>query len=243
MRATVDQYKKIACATCPVREFSLCREIVSHEGKGERTSRPHLQQGARARDLIYSQGRPSNNLIILCYGVAFRFNRLVDGRRKIHSFLQSGDPISITSFFEDTLPFSVEALTDSRFSLFNREELQRLVGLNSQVLPAIAKVCVSDERDTRKHSVALALGTAHERVVELILQFTERMSTRHVIKDGRYPFPFRQQDISEFTGLSLAHVNRVLADLRKAELIAFSQGMLRILNLESLRAIGDLELA
>jgi CRP-like cAMP-binding protein len=104
-------------------------------------------------------------------------------------------------------------------------------------------VCVSDERDTRKHSVALALGTAHERVVELILQFTERMSTRHVIKDGRYPFPFRQQDISEFTGLSLAHVNRVLADLRKAELIAFSQGMLRILNLESLRAIGDLELA
>jgi CRP-like cAMP-binding protein len=245
MLATRDQYNSSACTMCPVRDSGLCLAIVSDEGEGEgqRTALPHSQRGARARALIYSQGTSSNDFMILCYGVAFRFNRLQDGRRKIHSFLQSGDPVSITSFFKRTLPFSVEALTDVRFSLFKRAELQEMIGLNPRLLPAIANVCVSDEMDMREQAIDLAMRSAEERVAHLILRFIERMDARHVIKDGRYPFPLLQQDIAEFTGVSLTHANRVIVNLRKAGLIEFSQGMLRILNLESLRAIGDLELA
>ena len=100
--------------------------------------------------------------------------------------------------------------------------------------------CEEDGNDMREQSINLAVRSAQERVAHLILRLTERMNARHVIKESRYPFPLRQQDIAEFTGLSLAHVNRVIADLRKAGLIELSHGTLAVLNLELLRAIGEL---
>jgi CRP-like cAMP-binding protein len=202
---------------------------------------PRLQRGARARDLIYAKGRTADHAIILCQGTALRFNRLSDGRRKIHSVLLSGDPISPSMFFERSLPFSVEALTDCRFSVFDHAELRPVLESSPDLVLSLLQAFRDEENDAREHALDLALRTAQERVSHIMLGLMERVKLRHVIRDGRYPFPLRQQDIADFAGLSVAHVNRVIADLRKAKIVEISQGVLTVFNPESLRAIGEIQ--
>jgi CRP/FNR family transcriptional regulator, anaerobic regulatory protein len=239
MPMTAHDLKNSSCSICPVRESSLCHSIVPHSLGNEFGVLPRTQRGARARELVYTKGRRTDDVLILCYGVAFSFNSLPNGRRKIHSFLLSGDPISVTSIFRDELPYSVEALTDVRFSLFQRSDLMALLAPNAKLLPALARSCVEEENETREQLIDLALRSAQERIARLILRLTERMRTRQVIKDNRYPFPFRQQDIAEFVGLSLAHVNRVVSDLRRSGLIELAQGTLTVSDYDALKAIGE----
>lgn len=233
------------CATCPLGAASLCSAIAPQASEASLKALPRAQQGARAREVFYARGKASDEVMVLCYGIAFRFNRLTDGRRKIHGFLMSGDPISVASFFEPSLPFSVEALTDVQFSLFKRSSLQaKWCAAVEQGRPALVealgKVCCAAEADLLEQSIDLALRNAQERVASLLLHLTWRMGERQVIKANRYPFPLRQQDIAEFTGLSLAHVNRVIVEFRKSGLIELAAGVLTVRDAEGLRRIGGL---
>ena len=60
-----------------------------------------------------------------------------------------------------------------------------------------------------------------------------------VAQDGRCDLHLTQADLSEATGLSVVHVNRMLQELRARGLITFGHGRLAVQDWDKLARVGD----
>ena len=107
-----------------------------------------------------------------------------------------------------------------------------------QILDALTRICAAERCAANNMIIDLGRRSADERIAHLILNITERIGLRSVIREQTYPFPLRQQDIADMSGLTPVHVSRVLGKFRQANLIELSGGKLRINNIEELRRIG-----
>lgn len=53
--------------------------------------------------------------------------------------------------------------------------------------------------------------------------------------------PYRQQDLADALGLSLVHTNKTLARLRERQMISWSDGVLRIADVQALARVAEME--
>jgi CRP-like cAMP-binding protein len=227
------------CATCILRSSNFCGTLL--HPSGEQEEQHGLRQvfaGASANQTIYHRNETSEDVYVLCYGWATCLVQLSDGRKQILSILLAGDLFSSKMIFTNALHFSVQALTDVRLSRINRADLKAKLFSNPAKLDALGKICMAEGKAADDLLVDLGRRTADERIAHLILSLTERISRRTVIRDGRYPFPLRQQDIADTLGLTPEHVSRVVTKFRNAKLFEFSAGFLQIHNAGELERIG-----
>jgi CRP-like cAMP-binding protein len=164
--------------------------------------------------------------------------QLSDGCRQILSILLAGDIFSSKMVFANALHFSVQALTDVRVSRINRADLKARLFGNPTMFEALAQVCIAESKAADDMLVDLGRRTAEERIAHLILSLTERIARRNVIRDQRYPFPLRQQDIADTLGLTPEHVSRVIGKFRNAKFFELSAGHLQIHDMGKLDRIG-----
>ena len=241
--AVLDDHESSPCAACWQRASSFCHALLDlgRSAEPRQPGRHHLRQtfgGAGPYDIVYLHDEKSEDAYILCYGWAARVAQLSDGRRQILSILLAGDLFSPRLIFAQALRFSVQALTAVRFSRINRADLKARLAANAGMLDAFAETCIAEAEAADRLLVDLGRRTAAERIAHLILSLTERIGRRTVIREQRYPFPIRQQDIADILGLTPAHVSRVITRLRRAKLIEVSGGSLRILDPRELERIG-----
>lgn len=229
------------CATCSVRQFGFCDAL--HGAGGEEAPIEVVgmsYEGRRANQILYEPGYDGPDVFVLCHGWAYQFRRLADGRRQILSLLLPGDLFSPRSVLADRLGFSVQALTEVRFTRMDRENVRRRVQSESRVLEALAGECADEMRGKDELLLNLGRRSAEERIAYLILRVMERFATRNVVREGRFPWPLRQQHIADFTGLTPVHVSRVMSEFRKAGIIELSKSVLTVLDEARLQAIGQL---
>ena len=198
----------------------------------------HLDVDHRRID-IYRRGDPSNDVIVICSGWAFRYNQLSDGRRQILSVLLPGDVIATSALFQAPLDFSVQALTDVRYSRVSRDKVrERFPG--PEFLGLISRLLIAERRDADDQLVDLGQRLAEERIAGLVLRLRARFLARNEVEDESFPFPLRQQHIADITGLTSVHVSRVIGHLRKSGLIHIANGRVTLGDLAELQRIGDM---
>lgn len=231
------------CVTCPHRDLGFCgalfgksfEEAPSHEDAHWRHYRT-----VPAGERIAARNELSEDVFVLCGGWGFRFFQLADGRRQILNFLLPGDLFSATSVFEQRFHFSVKALTESQISGMRRAEVQARLAVNPGILTALANSYIAETEAGDEMQTALGQFSAEERIAYLFLHLMQRIATRSVILERRYPFPLRQQIIADAVGLTPVHVSRILGLFRKRGLVELSDGVLNIFNLPELQRIGSL---
>jgi CRP-like cAMP-binding protein len=200
-----------------------------------------IHEGARPQENIYFRGETIESVYVLCFGWAFRFIQLSDGRRQILSFLLAGDVFSGSMVYEEKSHFSVQALTDVRFARIDRADLRRVANSNYGMVESLGKLCAVEQKDAEERITDLGRRSADERIARLILNLTDRLDEREVVRERRYPFPLRQQHIADITGLTPVHVGRVMGAFRKAGLIDLTGGFLTVINQTKLERIGGLK--
>jgi CRP-like cAMP-binding protein len=232
------------CPTCPVRDTSFCGALKSQRQPGappmQKETVGQVYDRAAAQDIICRRGEPTDNVFVLCHGWALRVVPLPDGRLQILSVLLPGDLFSITTLFAETLQFTVRALTDVIFSGYKRIDLKAQVVANPGILDALGKVSIDEHNAMDELVIDFGQRDSKERIACLLLRLAKRISARFIVHDYRYPFPLRQQHIANMVGLTTVHVNRVLVDLRKANIVEISKGFLTILDLDKLNRIARL---
>jgi CRP-like cAMP-binding protein len=216
---------------------NFCGSLLHQPESAQRSLRRSFA-GAEANQNIYARGEISDDIYILCQGWAFAVVPLADGRRQILNVLMAGDMFSAHMAFEGRLDFSVHALTAVRYSRINRDDLKATLSADPQILDALTRICAGERRAANNMIIDLGRRSADERIAHLILTITGRIGERSIIREQTYPFPLRQQDIADMSGLTPVHVSRVLGKFRQANLIDLSGGKLRINNIEELRRIG-----
>lgn len=177
---------------------------------------------------------------MLCYGWVFRIAQLGDGRRQILSVLLAGDLFSSRMIFSESAEYSFQALTHVRFARFDRNDLRAAMVANLELFDAFAQVCANERRAADELIIDLGRRNAEERIARLILHLTGRIGERTIVRESCYPFPLRQNDMADILGLTSVHVSRVITKFRKAGLIEYSGGNLRIMRPQELAELGRL---
>lgn len=205
----------------------------------EHTSFRQIHHSVPPRRLIYRAGEATDDFDVICEGWAACVMRLADGRRQILSFLIPGDLVSVTALFKGRQPFSVQSLSEVRYCLYNRFELQKTLKENAKVFEEIVKIGIVEKELADQTVVSLGRKSAAARIARLILLLMERLKVRGAIQDMSFGFPLRQQHIADAMGLTTVHVSRVINALRKDGLVDISQRKINILNLAGLQSVAE----
>ena len=121
----------------------------------------------------------------------------------------------------DKQPDNIEALSEAIVMSLEYGKGLSLAGQNPNVGLRYMWQLAEDERRLHNSVTLLGRGTALERVSTVLLD----LQTRLVLLGGEStPIPIRQQDLADYVGLTLVHVNRTLRSLREQGVVKTEQG-------------------
>jgi CRP/FNR family nitrogen fixation transcriptional regulator len=199
--------------------------LIALEGTGTRLQFSRNQE-------IYAQGDAIGFWYKVIAGTVRITKLRSDGRRHIAEFCFSGDAFGLDGAEERE--FAAEAVEDATVMRYPRSATEKLIDVN----PAVARLI----RDMTLKTLAAAQGrlallgrmTACERVVSFLLELSERNDdAKHVeLVMGRC-------DIADYLGLTVETVCRVLSDLKRREVIEVTPHSVTLLDLFTLKAIGE----
>src|SRR5206468_2582370 len=96
-----------------------------------------------------------------------------------------------------------------------------------------------DERRLHNYVIGLGRADAEERLAMMLVEFHGRLARAGLFRNGAYPWPLTQQDMADFLGLTVVHVNRVVQRLRREGLVTVGKGTVQIHKLAALHKIAQ----
>ena len=93
----------------------------------------------------------------------------------------------------------------------------------------------------REWVVNVGRRDARARIAHLLCELALRLERTGAGRDGSFDLPLTQEQLADATGLTAVHTNRTLQSLRREGLIQLSNGILRVLDWEGLRKVGDFD--
>lgn len=240
---------KLTCAMCPAYRFNFCDVGVSLKcGSSASKSVPIYQtvRVSRPRSFILRDVDLNDAFPIICLGWAAAFRMLHDGQRQILSFLLPGDVMSATLLFEPKLTFSVEAITQVSYRILKRSDVRRVLRKSPDLYDKLSSIWIDEKIRAEELIVDLGRRTADERIARLILELAERLASRNMTSEEgglghaavEMDFPLRQYQIANATGLTPAHVGKVLRTFHRQNLIRISSRSLSILDSVAFRRLA-----
>jgi CRP/FNR family transcriptional regulator, anaerobic regulatory protein len=228
------------CAVCAAYDLYLCQ---LPRAAGAPFDAVNVFHSAPARRIVFREHDLHEAVPIICHGWAASVVMLSDGRRQILSFLLPGDMVSTALLFESKTNCQVEAITDMRYRVLNRDELKEALIKHPDVFTQISKAWIEEKQRADQLIVDLGRRTADERIARLILSLAERLAQRGLTSKNEKPemeFPLRQHHIADATGLTPVHVSKVLSEFRRNGLIKISDRSLTILDPPGFRRVAHM---
>jgi CRP-like cAMP-binding protein len=228
----------IKCDVCPMRRRPTYRAFSAEEltfVKAFKSGELAIQAGAT----LYEEGTDSPHLYSVLEGWAFRHKTLEDGRRQILNFALPGDLLGLQATLMSSLEHSVEALSDLRLCVFEREKVWDLYATQPTLAFDVTWLASREERLLDEHLLSVGQRSARERMANLLLLLFDRAKVAGETSRNRAKLPLTQHHLSDALGLSLAHTNKTLRKLIKDGYLTWRSGELELTDIEALMKIAD----
>jgi CRP/FNR family transcriptional regulator, nitrogen fixation regulation protein len=164
----------------------------------------------RGGDTVFERGTPAQFVYVVSTGALRRFRPLPGGRRSTLQFLFAGDGFGYEpgSHHRDT----VQALTDTEVLATGRKGL--VAASKSRCSEALFFAAARAFVIAEEQSVIVRGRTATERTALFLLEMNTRLAA-----DNEIVLPMGRKDISDYLGLSLETVSRVMNKFHRAKII------------------------
>jgi CRP-like cAMP-binding protein len=106
---------------------------------------------------------------------------------------------------------------------------------------ALQLLCLSDAARLRNWIINLGGRDSLTRVAHLICEITVRLRAVGLAKDDRFPSPFTQSDLGSACAISAVHVNRVIQELRRRQVLTWQSRTITISDWQGLCRIACFE--
>jgi len=187
----------------------------------------------------HEDGSPHLRLMVSGWGCRPRI--LPDGRRQMLGLLLPGDmmgdrgrrgPLALNPVVTLT---AVRTIGVGRLVNAVREDPDRYPGINR----ALAIFDRTEETYLIDHVVRLGCQNALERMAHLLLELHQRLDAIGFVHDNAFPMPLTQDTLGELLGLSLIHINRTVALLRRNKLVTIRSGVVTVHDFARLALLAD----
>lgn len=221
------------CKGCAFAETGECPAGKSFPGGPlRRVARKRFEPGEE----IYKDNETPNTVAIVRSGWAMQSVPMKGGGRQILTFLVTGDVFDQDAVMLTQTPtmFASSALTPTEVCFFSIDEYRALLQGDIRSRRYAKRHIRRHQALMAKHMIDIGRRRAPGRLAGFLLELRQRLSERGLMREEAMPFPFTQEDIADALGLTHAHVNRTLKDLRQTGVIEYSPGSLRILDVAAL---------
>ena len=199
-----------------------------------------MQMIRRGREIV-AEGQKCNELFVLLEGTAIRYRVAHDGGRQILNIVLPGDFIGFPACFFETALFSIGALTDVHVSAVPLSRLLALFERHRRLAAILLWQFSCEAAMYAEHLIEVGRRSAVERVAHLLLELLTRLQPIGLVKGSSYSMPLTQQVIADVLGLSAAHVNRSLRQLRDEGLVTIAGPTVVINDFKALAALTHFE--
>jgi CRP-like cAMP-binding protein len=223
-------------------EFPLHRpELLETLRRGDRLLTEAMSQDRkrfRKGDEIIRAGERSDTIYRLEAGWVCRSRVLDDGRRSIILVFLPGDLFGVKSMLLTEQPDALVAFSNVTALATKHDRLHELFAAEPSVALRVAFQLGEDERRLHNYLIALGRGNAEERIATMLLELHGRLLLAGIAQNGAFQMPLTQQEIGDFTGLTVVHVNRVLRRLRENGLASVGRRTVEIHDLPKLHRVA-----
>jgi len=170
-------------------------------------------------------------------GWACQFRDLANGCRAIVEVYLPGDVIGLDTLLrtrplEDVLTLSSVIVEP----ILGEDALLELMADRPTAL-FVAWLLGQRQRRTERLLAAISCLDARGRIAMMVLDFYARLRRRRLITGSMYSLPLTQAQIGRYLGLTVVHINRVLASLRDERIVNLEKHCVTILDFERLTSL------
>lgn len=218
------EHLPLACAEPALRRLASLGPLDTWSFDAIEAALAKRQRLRRRRDIV-GEGKPIAGARLIVSGWAARVRILADGRRQFLSFLLPGDLIGLCRQPEPLAVSTVTTLT----------EVEICPAPESAALETIYSTSAAiEEAYLLEHITRLGRMSALERIYSLLLEFHERLLRNGLATETGFDLPLTQEMLGDALGLTAVHVNRMLQDARRADILELNGGRVRLFNPEAL---------
>lgn len=193
-----------------------------------------------ARVDITQEGDQVDRTFIIDYGWASLYKILANGERQIIDFPLAGDVIGLRGA-KGSAQRSFMAVTDVLVYEAPASALVATIARSEH----LARFFIAEEARHKaiilEHLTNLGRRNALGRTAHLLLELGARLQAVGLADETGYDCPLTQNDLADALGLTAIHVNRMLRELREADLLSFHKGKVEFLNANALRNLSGFD--
>jgi CRP-like cAMP-binding protein len=194
----------------------------------------------KRRDLVVD-GYPYTKLCFIKDGYAARYKVLRNGKRQIVSLLVPGDVVGLPGSFLDRASFSVIALSDMKLEVCSHDAFIATCYRRPKFALALSWLAVSDATLYAEHIVDIGRRTPIERLAHLLLELHTRLSMVGRASASAFDLPISQEVMSDTLGLSVPHLNRMLAKLRTDGMVTVAERRVEFVDVKALQLLAHFQ--
>ena len=187
---------------------------------------------------IISEGMAPQPVFVLREGMAIRYRLLPDGGRQIMTFLIPGDLCNPHMFLLNTMDHSIGTITPVRVASIRRERMIGLLFDRPRISAAFWWSSLQEEAMLRERIVSLGRRDARGRVAYLLCELLWRYTAVGLTEGDIFGLSLTQNEIADTLGLTSVHVNRVLQDFRRQQLITLEHRRVALLDVPGLQELA-----
>jgi CRP-like cAMP-binding protein len=190
----------------------------------------------QARSEIAAEAERPEAIRIFLEGWGCRVSTLEDGRRQILALYLPGDVCDFDILLASRRDDSLATITPARVAEVGLQGHAELIAAPPRIRQAFAWERFMMAAIQREWAISLGQRTAFERLAHLMCEIYTRLEVIGRTSGNECEFPLTQTELGEAMGLSTVHVNRVLQELRNANLIILKD---RVLTIPNFNALAD----
>jgi len=187
------------------------------------------------------EGAAPTECCLIIEGLVCRYKVLGAGQRQIMSLHLPGDIPDLQSLHLGVMDHSMGSLTAGRAAYLPHTAVRDLTDRFPNLTAALWRDSLIDAAITREWLCGIGRRTAHQRIAHLICEVFVRSRALHLIEEKTFELSITQAELGDALGLSTVHVNRVLQDLRRDDLVIWRGKSIMVLDWERLRIAGDFD--
>jgi CRP-like cAMP-binding protein len=227
------------CGNCPLRRQPLFSPFADTDLDFMRRFKTDERQVGPGTEIL-SHGEDSPHLFTVLRGFGLRHKTLQNGRRQVLSFVMPGDFLGLQTGVMGEMQHSVQATTHMTLCVFDRTDLWQVFTTRPELAFDLTWLAAMEEHVLGEALSVVGQLPAIEQVAWALKRYHEKARGVGLERDGRAPFPFRQQDLADALGLSLVHTNKTLRQLLERQLLVLMEGQLRLLDAKRIETLVEM---
>ncbi|WP_027062639.1 Crp/Fnr family transcriptional regulator [Mesorhizobium loti] len=192
------------------------------------------------QDLVVAGSRPAYSTVLV-EGLAARYKVLQNGGRQFTAFQVPGDFVDLHAFLLKTMDHGIVALSPCRVMLADHAKLRAVTEQAPHLTRLLWLDTLVDGAIHREWIVAMGRRSSASHLAHLICELYVRLQVVKQTEGMSFRFPLSQAEMADVMGLSVVHMNRVIAELRKTEAISWVNHTISILDWDRLAAIAEFD--